>query len=421
MLPLRLHVDQDALDFMSRFFEFKDDSIPISTSEADIPFFQRVEINSIQVQLDFKPKRVDYGGLRSGRTTEFMNFFILDQADMTLRHVIIYGVSGAEKLGLTLNDIWMPDVKRNQLPGILAGLAPIRSLVNVGSGVKDLVVVPMREYKKDGRVVRSIQKGALAFAKTTTSELVKLGAKLAIGTQTVLQGAEDLLNKPGASDSASPYESGAGDDDLDPADKKQISLYADQPVGVIQGLRGAYTSLERDLLLARDAIVAVPGEVMESGSASGAAKAVMKRAPTVILRPAIGASKAVGKTLLGAGNSLDKGNWRRVEDVSVYIFCRLENALLICDCRNTNDIRNCRGELGLALWSTYFDFFCFGIRTNLHACHIPSISLYILLSVFVGHSFITGATIAGVRESLRPCHSIILYLRNAMTFIWYLL
>ncbi|KAJ5971924.1 uncharacterized protein N7479_001842 [Penicillium vulpinum] len=306
VLPLRLHVDQDALDFMSRFFEFRDETAQPADTPGDIPFLQRVEINAVQVKLDFKPKRVDYAGLRSGRTTEFMNFFILDGADMVLRHVIIYGVSGFDRLGQSLNDIWMPDVKKNQLPGVLAGLAPLRSLVNVGGGVRDLVVVPMREYRKDGRIVRSIQKGALAFAKTTSNELVKLGAKLAIGTQTVLQGAEDLLTAPNAP--------AFDDDSLDEDEAKKISLYADQPVGVVQGLRGAFSGLERDLLLARDAIVAVPGEVVESGSAKAAAKAVWRRAPTVILRPAIGVSKAVGQTLLGAGNTLDPSNRRKMED-----------------------------------------------------------------------------------------------------------
>ncbi|KAE8162185.1 hypothetical protein BDV40DRAFT_166177 [Aspergillus tamarii] len=308
LLPLRLHVDQDALDFLCRFFEFRDDSAPAPSAPQDIPFLQRVEINAVPVKLDFKPKRVDYTGLRSGRTTEFMNFFVLDGADMVMRHVIIYGVSGFDKLGQTLNDIWMPDIKRNQLPGVLAGLAPIRSLVNVGGGVKDLVVVPMREYRKDGRIVRSIQKGALAFAKTTSNELVKLGAKLAIGTQTVLQGAEDLLTSPNTQLAS------AEDDVGDEEEAKKISLYADQPVGVVQGLRGAFRGLERDLLLTRDAIVAVPGEVVESGSAKAAAKAVWKRAPTVILRPAIGVSKAVGQTLLGAGNTLDPSNRRKMED-----------------------------------------------------------------------------------------------------------
>lgn len=309
VLPLRLHVDQDALDFLSRFFEFRDEAAPAPDAPGDVPFLQRVEVNAVRVKLDFKPKRVDYAGLQSGHTTEFMNFFILDEADMVLRHVIIYGVSGFDKLGQTLNDIWMPDIKRNQLPGVLAGLAPIRSLVNVGGGVKDLVVIPMREYRRDGRIVRNIQKGAMSFAKTTSSELVKLGAKLAIGTQTVLQGAEDLLNAPGA------QLAGLEEDMVDEEETNQISPYADQPVGVVQGVRGAFRGLERDLLMTRDAIVAVPGEAVDGGSAKAAARAVLKRTPTIVLRPAIGMSKAVGQTLLGAGNTLDPTNRRKVEDV----------------------------------------------------------------------------------------------------------
>ncbi|KAL8952849.1 MAG: hypothetical protein Q9222_001241, partial [Ikaeria aurantiellina] len=312
MLPLRLHVDQDALDFMTRFFDFKDDSATVATSKAEAAFLQRVEVNSVRLKLDFKPKRVDYAGIRSGRTNEFMNFFILDRADMVLRHVIIYGISGFDRLGKTLNDIWMPDIKRNQLPGVLAGLAPVRSLVNVGGGVRDLVVVPIREYQKDGRIVRSLQKGALAFAKTTTGELVKLGAQLAIGTQTVLQGAETLL-APGELQHVE-VAGGWEEAELDEEEKKQISLYADQPLGVIQGLRGAYASLERDLLTAKDAIVAMPGEVMESGTAGGAARVLLKGAPTVILRPALGVTKAVGQTLMGATNSLDPANRRRIEE-----------------------------------------------------------------------------------------------------------
>ncbi|ETI23987.1 hypothetical protein G647_05794 [Cladophialophora carrionii CBS 160.54] len=304
VLPLRLHVDQDALDFLTRFFEFKDDSVPAASNPSSPPFLQRAEINAVQVRLDYKPKKVDYAALRSGRTTEFMNFIVLDRADMVLRRVILYGVSGFERLGLMLNSIWTPDVKRNQLPGVLAGLAPVRPLVDVTSGVRDLIAVPIREYRKDGRLVRSIQKGALAFAKTTATELVNLGAKMAIGTQQILQNTEEIF--------VSRDERGDMDDDDE--SRKQISLYADQPIGIKQGLRSAYASLERDLLIAKDAIVAVPGEVMASSSAKGAAAAVLKQSPTIILRPAIGATKAVGQTLMGAGNMLDRQNLRRMDE-----------------------------------------------------------------------------------------------------------
>ncbi|EJP62566.1 ATG C terminal domain-containing protein [Beauveria bassiana ARSEF 2860] len=308
LLPLRLHVDQDALDFITRFFEFKDDKVPVHASPSDVPFVQRAEINSVPVKLDFKPKRVDYAGLRSGHTTEFMNFIVLEESRMVLRHVIIYGVSGFDRLGKTLNDIWTPDVRTNQLPGVIAGLAPVRSLVNIGSGFKDLVEIPIREYQKDGRVFRSISKGATAFARTTGTEIVKLGAKLAVGTQYALLGAEEMLAEKRADDG------NWDDDELDAEEKKQISLYADQPTGVLQGIRGGYRSLARDVNLARDAIIAVPGEVMENASAAGVAKVMLKRAPTIIFRPAVGVTKVIGQTLLGATNAMDPNNRRRIDE-----------------------------------------------------------------------------------------------------------
>ena len=120
----------------------------------------------------------------------------------------------------------------------------------------------------------------------------------------MLQNAEDML---------APAQLQRDEDEDD--EKKQISLYADQPVGIVQGLRGAYASLERDLLLARDAIVAVPGEVMAQPSAKGAAKAILKQSPTIILRPAMGVSKAAAQTFQGVANTLDRGNLRRIEDV----------------------------------------------------------------------------------------------------------
>jgi len=237
-----------------------------------------------------------------------MNFIVLDQSRLVLRHIILYGIKGFDKLGDTLNSIWTSDVKANQLPGVLAGLAPARSLVNLGSGFKDLVEVPIREYKKDGRIIRSIGKGAFAFARKTGTEAIKLGAKLAIGTQYMLQGAEELLgNKPQGS-SQNPT-----DPELD-EEKKQISLYADQPSGVRQGLRRAYDSLSRDITYTKDVIIGIPTDIADSRSATGMAKTVLGKAPVIILRPAIGAAKATGQLMLGVTNTVDPENKRRADE-----------------------------------------------------------------------------------------------------------
>jgi autophagy-related protein 2 len=277
-----------------------------------------MEVKAVTMKLDYKPKRVDYRGLRSGHTTEFMNFLILDGSDIILRHAIVYGITSLDKLHKTLNDVWMPDVQRNQLPGVLSGLAAVRPFVNVGSGMRDLIVVPMREYKKDGRIVRSVQKGVYAFARNTTSEVARLGAKVAIGTQTLLEGAEAFLGpQTGASSRGLRHDWDSEDSTTSPPEEaRAVSHYASQPLGVRAGLRSAARHLERDLLTARDAVIAIPAEVMEESSGVGVARALARHAPTVILRPAVGATKALSNALLGVGNALDQGSRRKIEDVS---------------------------------------------------------------------------------------------------------
>lgn len=326
-MPLRLHVDQDALDFTTRFFAFQDTNAASPTAPKEEAFIQRIEVNTVHMYLDYKPKRVDYGGLRSGRYTEFKNFFILDKAHIILRHAIVYGIRGFDALHDTLNDVWMPDIKHNQLPGVLGGLAPVSSLVSIGSGLVDVVAIPIQEYKKDGRLMRSIQKGTSLLMRNTTSEIARLGAKVAIGTQTVLSGAETMFSSGDALHSRRRM---SLDDE-----EYAVSNYADQPLSVLQGLVSARKHLERDLLTARDALIAVQGEVMDSQSASSAAQAVARHTPTIILRPVIGASRAVGQTLLGVGNQVDKTNARKLDDVRG--FPTVHDEILTSD-RNTRGI-----------------------------------------------------------------------------------
>jgi autophagy-related protein 2 len=340
--PLRLHVDQDALDFITRFFEFKDDSIPDDdTSSSEQPFIQRLEVMAVKLKLDYKPKRVDYGGLRSGHTTEFMNFVVLEDCPILLRHAIVYGIPSFDRLHKTLNDVWMPDVKRNQLPQVLTGLAAVRPVVNVASGMRDIVVVPLREYRKDGRIARSLGKGLFAFAKNTTSEAARLGAKVAIGTQNILEGAETFLN-PQSSSPRSPSAlqewddlNAGGDIDNEP---RAVSNYANQPLGIKDGLRSASRRFQEDFRRAQDAIFAIPSEAMEVGSGMGMARAIARHGPTIMIRPGIGVAKAVSHTLHGVGNALDKDSKRKIDNV-----CSLETMIagIVADFARRNTRLTC--------------------------------------------------------------------------------
>lgn len=158
-------------------------------------------------------------------------------------------------------------------------------------------------------------------------EAIKLGARLATGTQVILEQAENVLGgqfkDPITAEALQiPYEN----DCAEGSDEDLISRYAAQPAGLTEGVQSAYRSLQRNLHSAAQTILAVPMEVYErSGNevsqrkriedldwhqsnhlhVQGAVKAVVRAVPIAVLKPMIGASEAVSKTLMGLHNTLD--------------------------------------------------------------------------------------------------------------------
>lgn len=171
-------------------------------------------------------------------------------------------------MSTTLQDIWTPDVKANQIADIISGVSPIRSLVNVGSGVADLILLPIEQYRKDGRVARGVQKGTNSFVKSTAMEMMKLGARLATGTQVVLEKAEGALGGRTQETTSLPTlytrADDAGDvDDLGDVTTEVLSRYANQPASTSEGLQEGYKAMSRNLNSAAQTILAVPMEVYE--------------------------------------------------------------------------------------------------------------------------------------------------------------
>ncbi|KAJ1996511.1 autophagy- protein 2, partial [Coemansia thaxteri] len=113
---------------------------------------------------------------------------------MTLSTVKVRGVAGVSKLVRELGRSWLPHLTQTQIPGVVSGMTPLRSLVNIGSGFADLVILPLEQYRRDGRLVQGIKRGAQSFARTTALEAIQLGAKVAVNAQTLLEQAGDILN-----------------------------------------------------------------------------------------------------------------------------------------------------------------------------------------------------------------------------------
>lgn len=159
-------------------------------------------------------------------------------------------------------------MKATQLVEVISGVAPIRSVVNVGSGVADLVLLPIAQYKKDGRIIRGVQKGTTAFVRSTATEAIKLGARLATGTQVILEQAEGILGGQFQHIVTAETVQGTSGDDFLPRNDEDdesvdISKYAQQPGDLTEGIQSAYKSLRKNFNSAAQTILAVPMEVYE--------------------------------------------------------------------------------------------------------------------------------------------------------------
>jgi len=177
--------------------------------------------------------------------------------------------------------------------------------------------------------------------KTTALEALTIGARLANGTQIILEQAEGFFgNSPSPSAQAELENSllrwesvgTVGDDENEDEDYEReygfagedvedmtmsiadLSRYAHQPTNVKEGLQSAYKSLGKNLGEAAQTILAVPIEVYERSGTEGPVRAVIRALPVAVLKPMIGASEAVSKTLLGLRGTLDPNVRDNVEE-----------------------------------------------------------------------------------------------------------
>lgn len=69
---------------------------------------------------------------------------------------------------------WLTDIKGTQLPGILGGVGPVHSFLQLFQGLVDLVWLPIDQYRRDGRVMRGLQRGANSFTTSSAMAFIEL-------------------------------------------------------------------------------------------------------------------------------------------------------------------------------------------------------------------------------------------------------
>lgn len=68
--------------------------------------------------------------------------------------------------------------RRSFLTGILGGVGPTHSFVQLVQGVKDLFWLPVEQYRRDGRIIRGLQRGASSFTTSSAMAFLEMTNKL---------------------------------------------------------------------------------------------------------------------------------------------------------------------------------------------------------------------------------------------------
>uniref|UniRef100_A0ACD6AKH2 Uncharacterized protein n=2 Tax=Avena sativa TaxID=4498 RepID=A0ACD6AKH2_AVESA len=314
ILPLQLHLDQGQLNFLISFFQndssnsnphlpceneivCMDNTTYTSTTivdEALLPFFQKFDVKPLVLHINYIPRQFDPIALGKGNYAELLNILPWKGIDLKLKNVSAMGVYGWNSICETVAAEWLEDISKNQVHKLLKGLPPIKSLVAVGSGTKKLVSLPIKSYKKDRKLLKGMQRGAVAFIRSVSIEAVGLGVHLA-------GGAHDILMKTERALTAVPPPSTSRE-----AKKPKENIRANQPDGAHQGLKQAYESLTDGLGRTASALIGNPIKVYNRGGGPGSVLATaICGAPAAAVAPVSASARAVHYALLGLRNSLD--------------------------------------------------------------------------------------------------------------------
>uniref|UniRef100_A0A673ZD39 Autophagy related 2B n=1 Tax=Salmo trutta TaxID=8032 RepID=A0A673ZD39_SALTR len=312
LMPLRLNIDQDALFFLKDFFSNLAAEVEIFSppdQEGKISLAREFWFTSeVPIRLDYHGKHVSmeqgtFAGIVIGLTQ-------LNCSELKLRRLCHrQGLLGVDKLFSYAINEWLNDIKKNQLPGLLGGVGPIHSLVQLVQGFRDLVWLPIEQYRKDGRVVRGLQRGTASFGTSTAMAALELTNRMVRTIQAAAETAYDMVS--------------TGSDERETKRIKQFSHYrlSHQPVDLREGVANAYSVVKEGITDTALTIYDTATREHEQRGMTGAVGGVVRQLPPSVVKPLIMATEATSNVLGGMWNQIhpdarqeESQKWRQGEE-----------------------------------------------------------------------------------------------------------
>uniref|UniRef100_A0A4W4GAP6 Autophagy related 2A n=1 Tax=Electrophorus electricus TaxID=8005 RepID=A0A4W4GAP6_ELEEL len=300
LLPLRLNIDQDALFFLKDFFSSMAAgvnpylSVDIAAEVLMSPFREFRFTSEVPIWLDYHGKHVAIEQVRGTFAGILIGLAQLNCSELKLKRLCCrHGLLGVDKVIQYAVNEWLTDIRKNQLPGILGGVGPMHSVVQLFHGVRDLFWMPIEQYRRDGRIIRGLQRGAASFGTSTASAALELSNRLVQAIQATAETVYDILSP---TPPLTRYIT----------EGRPISRprRTPQPADLREGVAKAYDTVREGVIDTAQTLCDVASRGHEQKGLPGAVGGVLRQIPPTVVRPLIVASEATSNLLGGMRNQI---------------------------------------------------------------------------------------------------------------------
>ena len=324
VLPVRLNIDQDALNFLVQFMSFSlpppapaaavagggdagtgdaGDAAPTTPPAQKGPYFKLCVIRPLFARVDTISKHVKFDELIKGNLGELAGLFSLEKAHIVLPEVVAKGAYGVDHLLRLLAVQVVEHMKtKTQITSLVEGIPIVRPFANVARATTKVLSEPLEQFPA---VFSGVYDGLGVTIRTSTVELCNVATALTLSLQTALEVAHSGLTHDVGREAES-------------IRRNERSHFSRQPLDAHDGFLNAKDALLGGVHEAYDEMIRRPQSTLAHQPRGVGRASVLVRmvgaAPAAGLRPLIGVCEAVSLGLQGIRNEVDPGTRRDLQD-----------------------------------------------------------------------------------------------------------
>jgi hypothetical protein len=170
---MMINIEQDCLIYLLKYLSgiSKNNEFNSATLKMDDNKFNRVFIDGVSLCVNYKPNRIID---KTGTTDYYVNIVSTKDTRIKLETVNLRDIFGWTNVLNGIIDEWFISLNKSLPTAYLSSIMYIKPLLNIGSGISDLVFIPYENYKHDPSIIRGLGKGVSSCSSKVSSGVFEI-------------------------------------------------------------------------------------------------------------------------------------------------------------------------------------------------------------------------------------------------------